>query len=564
LKFIQEPAPQRPDLSRCWKQAEPARKLVAIPGRPVLIVEGEASFYAGYNHCNVQYLEQAGVAVDFIRLADRGLRGTGHMMMLEEDSDQVAGVIAGWLEEKVNPLEQGVALTHSGPPALAGAAPGNNMLPPDRRAPISLAKSGVFYIGGRYDDTHPNRHIVGQMYVEYQVPAQVTKPYPMLIVHGGGQTGAGWWTTPDNREGWAQYFLRQGYAVYVVDQVGRGRSPYYPEVYGEMDSQSLPYLMEKFTTQERWTHWPQAAHHTQWPGVAEPGDPVFDQYWASDAPAMGDRYIESNGNVEALTQLVDRIGPVVLLVHSQSGALGWPLAQRRPDLVKAIAAAEPSGPPVHQIVVKSSEQRFGVGWDQAWKQNAEDHYRDIPRVKEYGLGDVYLAYDPSVTRSPLPDSPVFGPGAPAAPPPGIAPLQGGEVLQSGDPSAEARSAKAEAATEDGGGEGKLEFIQEARSQAPDLARCWRQKEPARKLQNLAMPIMILEAEASFYAGYDHCNVQYLEQAGVKVEFIKLVDRGISGNGHMMMMEKNSDDIAAVIGDWFDKVVPPSTTQGRAQ
>jgi pimeloyl-ACP methyl ester carboxylesterase len=528
LAFVQQEAPDRPDLSRCWKQAEPARQLVAVGERPILIIEGEASFYAGYNHCNVGYLEQAGAEVDFIKLADRGIHGTGHMMMLEKDSDQVAGVIADWLAEKVGPLEAGVALTPAANPqplAIEGV-PASTAAP---LPPITLAKSGVFYVGGRYDETNPNNHIVGQMYVEYQIPANVTKPYPMLIVHGGGQTGAGWWSTPDGREGWAQNFLRQGYAVYVVDQIGRGRSPYTPEVYGPMDSQSLPYLMEKFTPQERWKHGPQAAFHTQWPGIAEPGDPVFDQYWASDAPAMTDRLIESNGNVDALVELVDKIGPVVLLVHSQSGALGWPLAQRRPNLIKAIAAAEPSGPPVHQIVVKSSEQRFGVAWDDAWKQNEEDHYRDIPRTKEYGLGDVYLEYEPAVTRSPLPDSPVFG-------------------------------------AADGGankGTGQLEFVQEEKSQAPDLARCWRQKEPARKLQNLAMPVMILEGEASFYAGYNHCNVQYLEQAGVTVEFIKLKDLGIRGNGHMMMMEKNSADLARVIGDWFDKAVPSQTAEARA-
>ena len=41
-----------------------------------------------------------------------------------------------------------------------------------------------------------------------------------------------------------------------------------------------------------------------------------------------------------------------------------------------------------------------------------------------------------------------------------------------------------------------------------------------------------------------------------VEFIKLADIGIKGNGHMMMMEKNSDQIARVIADWLDKTVRP--------
>jgi hypothetical protein len=35
---------------------------------------------------------------------------------------------------------------------------------------------------------------------------------------------------------------------------------------------------------------------------------------------------------------------------------------------------------------------------------------------------------------------------------------------------------------------------------------------------------------------------------VPVTFIKLAELGIHGNGHMMMLEKNSDDVAKVITD----------------
>ncbi len=496
LEFVQEDAPQARDLSRCWKQKEPARPLVDVGGRPILVLQGGASFYAGYNHCNVQYLEQAGVKVDFIKLADVGIKGNGHMMMLEKNSDAIAQVIVDWMAKTVTPLEAGQSA---------------RFMPDPNKTPIKLKTEGNFYVGGSYDKEHPEQHIVWQMYVEYQIPAQQTHPYPILMVHGGGQTGAGWRSTADDREGWEQYFLRRGYAVYIVDQVGRGRSPYTEEVYGEADAQSLVYVLEKFTSQEKYKAWPQAANHTQWPGTGEPGDPTFDQYWASNAPAMGLRVPESTNNVAALAKLLDKIGPVILLVHSQSGALAWPLAQARPDLVKAIAAAEPSGPPVHQIVVRSSEQRFGVGWDEAGKHNAQDFYRDIPREKKYGLGDVPLNYLPAVTD----DSP-------------------------------------------------LQFVQEEKEQAHDYARCWRQKEPARKLTALGdRPIMILRTPASFYTGYNHCNVQYLEQAGVKVEHIKLEDLGIQGNGHMMMFEKNSDEVAKVILDWIEKVMAPIEAEAHA-
>ena len=92
--------------------------------------------------------------------------------------------------------------------------------------------------------------------------------------------------------------------------------------------------------------------------------------------------------------------------------------------------------------------------------------------------------------------------------------------------------------------------------APDLVRCWQQTEPARKLPKLAnIPILIIVAEASYHASYDHCTANYLTQAGVRNTMIRLESRGIRGNGHMMMLEKNSDQIAALMLEWIEKTVP---------
>jgi pimeloyl-ACP methyl ester carboxylesterase len=383
--------------------------------------------------------------------------------------------------------------------------------PQPGRAPLVLADEGTFYAGGHYDREHPASHIVGQIYVDYRIPADLKHPFPIVLVHGGNQSGSGWFSTPDGRAGWAPYFIRKGYAVYVVDQVARGRSAYVPDVYGmPATAQPLRYVLEKFTSQERYKLWPQAALHTQWPGKGEPGDPAFDQYWASDVPGMFNRNLQAQMNVDALAALLDRIGPSILLVHSQSGGYAWPLAQARPDLVKAIVAAEPAGPPVHDVVVRSA-QVFDTPWEKAIKQTEDDYYRDNPGVKPYGLTSIPLLYAPPVTA----DSP-------------------------------------------------LHFVQQDRPERPDLARCWRQAEPARKLVGLGdRPILILEAEASFYAGYNHCNVEYLEQAGVHTTFMRLADIGIHGNGHMMMMERNSDAIAQVIVDWLDTAVGPLEARQRA-
>jgi hypothetical protein len=52
--------------------------------------------------------------------------------------------------------------------------------------------------------------------------------------------------------------------------------------------------------------------------------------------------------------------------------------------------------------------------------------------------------------------------------------------------------------------------------------------------------------------YDHCTVKYLNQAGAKAEWMPLDAKGIHGNGHMVMIEKNHLAIAKVIDDWVRK------------
>jgi hypothetical protein len=74
-----------------------------------------------------------------------------------------------------------------------------------------------------------------------------------------------------------------------------------------------------------------------------------------------------------------------------------------------------------------------------------------------------------------------------------------------------------------------------------------------------VPILIVTSEASYHRAYDHCTVKYLEQASVPVTWIKLEDIGIHGNGHMMMLEKNNADVAAVMAHWLEKTIPPAAT-----
>jgi pimeloyl-ACP methyl ester carboxylesterase len=354
-------------------------------------------------------------------------------------------------------------------------------------APLVIAKQGYFFVGGKIDPKLEGSPTVGHMYVEFQVPQNLGHPYPVVMIHGGSQTGTNFTGTPDGREGWAQYFLRRGYAVYVVDQVARGRAAQWSQANGPVAAANLLRLEQRFVAPERFKLWPQAELHTQWSGEGKPGDATFDQFYASQFPSLVDFTAQQALNRDAAVALLDRIGPAVLLVHSQSGAFAWPIADKRPNLVKAILAVEPNGPPAHDVDFKGAPEWFA----------------DNAHVKPYGLGEVPLAYDPPVSE--------------AAP---------------------------------------LVFMREDRASGSNLARCWAQQEPARKLVNLMnIPILVVTSEASYHASYDHCTVRYLAQARVKSTFLRLADIGIRGNGHMMMLEKNSDAIAKAMADWLDQTLP---------
>jgi hypothetical protein len=83
----------------------------------------------------------------------------------------------------------------------------------------------------------PQQITIGQMYVQFQIPARKSAPgWPVIMVHGSTHTGAALESTPDGREGWYPYFVRKGVSTYVVDQSGRGRSGFNQSVLHEAEA----------------------------------------------------------------------------------------------------------------------------------------------------------------------------------------------------------------------------------------------------------------------------------------------------------------------------------------
>src|SRR5881296_2472153 len=157
-----------------------------------------------------------------------------------------------------------------------------------RAEPLSIARQGYLFAGGKYSTVNGRRVMSGQLYAEFQIPAKQTERWPIVMIHGGSQSGTNFTGTPDGREGWAQFFLRRGYAVYVVDQPGRGRAAYEADRYGPATRVNLDTTENRFAAPERFKLWPQAHLHTQWPGPGTPGDPSFDQFYASQVPSIAD------------------------------------------------------------------------------------------------------------------------------------------------------------------------------------------------------------------------------------------------------------------------------------
>jgi pimeloyl-ACP methyl ester carboxylesterase len=200
-----------------------------------------------------------------------------------------------------------------------------------------------------------------------------------VMVHGGTRSGANWTGTPDGREGWAQYFTRRGYAVYVVDQPGRGRSAYVPEVYGPPRFADAESAQRRYLQQEKFKQWPQAHLHTQWPGTGEIDDPATRQIIGSFLPEIAFDKQQAISH-EAMLALAERIGPFIMLMHSQGGPIGWAIADARPDLVKAVVAVEPNGPPGRTVQFVGAPEWF------------KDGQVELP----YGLAAIPITYSPAI------------------------------------------------------------------------------------------------------------------------------------------------------------------------
>jgi hypothetical protein len=214
--------------------------------------------------------------------------------------------------------------------------------------PMVIQRQGSFAVGGSvitapgtFDPIkHGARNPAGQVtagqtlhgdhaYVFYQIPVDA-RPLPLVLWHGFGQSAKTWETTPDGREGFQTLFLRRNFSVYLVDQPRRGRA----------SRSTMPAAVPAAPDEQLWFGifrlgaWPDF-----YPGIQFSRDQAsLEQFFRQMVPNIGP--IDLEVNAAAVSALVDRTGPAILVTHSHSGGMGWRTALKN-EKVRAIVSFEP-------------------------------------------------------------------------------------------------------------------------------------------------------------------------------------------------------------------------------
>jgi pimeloyl-ACP methyl ester carboxylesterase len=94
-----DPPRAMPDEARA---ADPATlRIPALAGLPVAVVTGETSSFAKAAPAIADFLATAGAAVERIHLPDHGIRGNGHGLIYEKNSDEALRPVLRWIEVHV-------------------------------------------------------------------------------------------------------------------------------------------------------------------------------------------------------------------------------------------------------------------------------------------------------------------------------------------------------------------------------------------------------------------------------------------------------------------------------
>lgn len=223
--------------------------------------------------------------------------------------------------------------------------------------PYKLADFGSYTVGGRLnvvDDGEPRTiqftrsasyeydprgdFAIEHAYVQYFVPEDRRPGPPVILVHGGGMSGACWETTPDGRPGWLHLLLMRGYEVHVIDNVERGRAGFAP---GLWDGEPILRSLDEAWTLFRFGPADGFRRRAPFDGQLFPIS-HFDEFCRCFVP----RWLGTSPlQVAALLALLERTGPALVICHSQGGEITFDAHGVAPDLFTGLIALEPSAVP---------------------------------------------------------------------------------------------------------------------------------------------------------------------------------------------------------------------------
>jgi pimeloyl-ACP methyl ester carboxylesterase len=230
-----------------------------------------------------------------------------------------------------------------------------------------------------------------------------------------------------------------------------------------------------------------------WPGVGRSG-------------AVAPDRLDGATVVEGLGALIRSLGaPVVLLTHSMSGAYGWRLLELHGDVIAAVVGVAPGPPgniqksaPVYAETATMIETESAGRRVRVEKSTAVVASRDFVERKLIGESRFF------------PRDRIAGYAASLLP---IAPSL---------------------------------FLERQNVHGRQL----RVHDPA-KLAGKRILVITGTADLDHSREADGAIVDWLNGNGARADFCFLADRGIVGNGHMLMLEENSDAIAGIILDWLE-------------
>lgn len=252
--------------------------------------------------------------------------------------------------------------------------------------PITIEDQGSFFAGGKvitaageYKDGEP-LNFAGETlhgdaaYVFYQKPVKA-KENALVFLHGYGQSGKTWETTPDGRDGFQNIFLGKGYKTYIVDEPRRGRAGN-TTVPGQVTATPQDQL------------WYDNFRIGQWPDYYENAAVSRDeasrtQFLQQITPDTG--AFDVQVVADAMTAVMERSGNGVLITHSAGGGPGW-LTAAHSDKVKGVIALEPGTFPFPKGEVPEAEKTASP-FPALGMEVSEDEFKkllNIPMVVYFG------------------------------------------------------------------------------------------------------------------------------------------------------------------------------------